>query len=99
MLEIQAFLRSYALFLVAMALLACVEALLPLTRERTWRRRHLLPNLALAALTLGSNLVLFAGALLITGWLASRGFGVLAGAALPPLALTAIGIVALDAAT
>ena len=70
-----------------MALLSLLETLLPLARERTWRRRHLLPNLALVALTLGLNFALNAGAVLVSAWLGSRGFGLLAGGALPPLAL------------
>ena len=99
MLEINTFLRGYALLLAAMAMLAIVETLLPFSRKREWRRRHLPPNLGLAALTLGLNFAFNAGAVLITGWLGSRGFGVLAGAALPPLAMMAIGFVVLDAAT
>ena len=99
MLEINAFLRGYAPLLAAMAILASLETLLPFSRKREWRRRHLLPNLGLGALTLGLNFALNAGVLLITGWLASRGVGALADAALPPLAMTAIGFVVLDAAT
>jgi len=87
---IDAFLRGVAVLLAVMAMLAIVETLLPLSRKREWRRRHLLPNLQMAAVTLGLNFAFNAGAVLITGWLASRGFGVLAGAALPPLPTLAI---------
>lgn len=97
--EIDAFLRRSALLLLAMAMLAIVETLLPFSRKREWRRRHLLPNLQLAAVTLGLNFAFNAGAMLITEWLTARGFGLLAGAAVPPLAITAIGFVVLDAAT
>ena len=96
---IDVFLRGVAVLLAVMAMLAIVETLLPFSRKREWRRRHLLPNLQMAAVTLGLNFAFNAGAVLITGWFASRGFGVLAGAALPPLAMTAIGFAVLDAAT
>jgi sterol desaturase/sphingolipid hydroxylase (fatty acid hydroxylase superfamily) len=82
-----------------MAMLTLVETLLPFSRKREWRRRHRVPNLQLAAVTLGLNLAFNAGAVLITGWLTARGFGLLAGVAVPPLAMTAIGFVVLDAAT
>ena len=94
-----AFVRNVAVLLAAMAMLAIFETLVPFSRKREWRRRHLLPNLQLGAVTLGLNLVFNAGAVLITGWLTARSFGLLAGAAVPPLAMTAIGFAALDAAT
>ena len=96
---IDAYLRNVAILLAAMAMLSIVETLVPFSRKREWRRRHRVPNLQLAAVTLGLNFVFNAGAVLITGWLAARGFGLLAGAAVPPLAMTAIGFVVLDAAT
>ncbi len=95
----QTFLRNVAVLLAAMAMLSIFETLLPFSRKREWRRRHRVPNLQLAAVTLGLNFALNAGAVLITGWLCARGFGLLAGAAVPPLAMTAIGFVVLDAAT
>jgi len=96
---IDAYLRNVSVLLAAMAMLTIVETLVPFSRKREWRRRHRVPNLQLAAVTLGLNFVFNAGAVLITGWLAARGFGLLAGAAVPPLAMTAIGFVVLDAAT
>jgi sterol desaturase/sphingolipid hydroxylase (fatty acid hydroxylase superfamily) len=96
---IDAFLRSSALLLGAIALLSVVETWLPLSRKQEWRRLHRLPNLQLATLTLGLNFALNAGAVGITAWLASNEFGLLHGAALPPFAMTAIGIGVLDGAT
>jgi sterol desaturase/sphingolipid hydroxylase (fatty acid hydroxylase superfamily) len=96
---LDALLRNSAALLAVMALLSLVETLLPLARDREWRRRHWIPNLALVALTLGLYSVFNAGAVLVSVWLASRGFGLLAGVPLPPLAAVGIGIVALDAAT
>ena len=97
--QAEAILRGYGLLFAVMAALAVIETLLPLAREREWRRRHLAPNLALAALTLALNLALNAGAVLVSAWLAARGVGLLAGSALSPLALTGIALVALDGAT
>ena len=92
-------LRSIGSILAVMALVAALETLLPFVRKSDWRRRHRLPNLALVALTLSLNFALQAGALLLTAWLGGRGVGLLAGVALPPLAMLLLGIIALDAST
>ena len=97
--SLDAFFRNEALLLAAMALLALVETLLPFARSRAGRQRPRLPNLALVTLTLACNFVLNAGAVLATALLAARGVGLLAGASLPPLAASVIGVVALDAST
>ncbi len=88
-----------ATILAGMALLSLLETLLPLARERAWRRRHWLPNLALVALTLALNFAFNAGAVLISDWLTSRGFALLSGSALPLATLILIGVFALDAST
>jgi sterol desaturase/sphingolipid hydroxylase (fatty acid hydroxylase superfamily) len=99
MMTVDAFLRSVAVILAAMALLAVVETLLPLSRKHDWRRRHLIPNLKLVALTLGLNFALNAGAVLMTAWLASHGFALLSSAPLPPLVTLLTGFIVLDAST
>jgi sterol desaturase/sphingolipid hydroxylase (fatty acid hydroxylase superfamily) len=96
---IDAFLQSAGAILVGMALLSILETLLPYVRKPDWRRRHRAPNLALVALTLSLNFAFNAGAVLVSVWLAERGFGLLAGAALPPLAMILLGILVLDGAT
>jgi sterol desaturase/sphingolipid hydroxylase (fatty acid hydroxylase superfamily) len=73
--------------------------MLPFFRKPDARRRHAIPNLLLIALTLWLNVTFNAGAVLVTAWLTSRGFGLLSGASLPPLAMVLIGILALDAST
>lgn len=96
---IDAFLQSAGAILVGMALLSILETLLPYVRKADWRRRHRAPNLALVALTLSLNFAFNAGAVLVSVWLAERGFGLLAGVALPPLAMILLGILVLDGST
>jgi len=94
-----AFLPGVGAILAGMALLSVLETLLPFVRKADWRRRHRLPNLSLVALTLSLNFAFNAGAVLVSAWLAERGFGLLAGATLPPLAMVLLGILVLDAST
>jgi sterol desaturase/sphingolipid hydroxylase (fatty acid hydroxylase superfamily) len=96
---IDAFLQSAGAILVGMALLSILETLLPYVRKPDWRRRHRAPNLALVALTLSLNFAFNAGAVLISVWLEARGVGLLAGVALPPLAMLLLGILVLDGST
>jgi sterol desaturase/sphingolipid hydroxylase (fatty acid hydroxylase superfamily) len=96
---IDAFLRNVAAILVGMALLSILETLLPYVRKPEWRRRHRAPNLALVALTLSLNFAFNAGAVLVTAWLEARGVGLLAGTAVPPLAMILLGIFVLDGST
>jgi sterol desaturase/sphingolipid hydroxylase (fatty acid hydroxylase superfamily) len=93
------FLRSAGAILAAMAALSLLETLLPLMRRPDRRRLHRAPNLALVVLTLALNLAFNAGAVLLAGWLGAQGFELLAGAALPPLAVWLIALVALDGST
>jgi sterol desaturase/sphingolipid hydroxylase (fatty acid hydroxylase superfamily) len=99
MMTIDAFLRNIGVVLAVMALLSLLETALPFVRKKEWRRRHCLPNLQLVALTLGLNVAFNAGAVIVTAWLTLRGFGLLSAAPLPPLAMVAIGVIALDAST
>jgi sterol desaturase/sphingolipid hydroxylase (fatty acid hydroxylase superfamily) len=96
---LDAFLRSSATLLGLMALLSLLETLLPFARERAWRKRHWLPNLAFLGLTLSLSFACNAGAVLVSAWLHTRGVGLLAGAALSPAAWLLIGVFALDAST
>jgi sterol desaturase/sphingolipid hydroxylase (fatty acid hydroxylase superfamily) len=96
---IDAFLPNVAAILLGMALLSILETLLPFIRKPDWRRRHRAPNLALVALTLSLNFAYNAGAVLATAWLEARGIGLLAGVAVPPLAMILLGILVLDGST
>lgn len=96
---IDAFLRSAGAVLAVMFLLSVIETLLPLVRKPELGRRHRIPNLALVVLTLALNFAFNAGAVLVTAWLGVHGFGLLAGATLPPLAMVLLGILVLDAST
>jgi sterol desaturase/sphingolipid hydroxylase (fatty acid hydroxylase superfamily) len=97
--ETSDFLRSAGGILAAMAALSLLETLLPLMRRPDRRRLHRAPNLALVVLTLALNFAFNAGAVLLAGWLGAQGFGLLAGAALPPLAVWLIALLALDGST
>jgi sterol desaturase/sphingolipid hydroxylase (fatty acid hydroxylase superfamily) len=98
MMTIGAFLRSSTLLIAAMAVLALVETFVPFF-TKDWRRRHLLPNLLLTAVTLSLNFAFNAGAVLVTMALAERRFGLFATAHLPRLAGVLLSIIALDAST
>ena len=93
------FLRNAAGILAAMAALSLLETLLPLMRRPDRRRLHSAANLPLIALTLSFNFALNAGAVLLAGWLGTQGSGLLAGAALPPLGMLAVALIALDFST
>jgi sterol desaturase/sphingolipid hydroxylase (fatty acid hydroxylase superfamily) len=82
--------------LAAMAVVAAVEALIPLHARGRWARAHLAPNLALTAITFATNSFLNAALLAGLFWLEQRGFGLLNALALPPLAAGALAVVLLD---
>jgi sterol desaturase/sphingolipid hydroxylase (fatty acid hydroxylase superfamily) len=92
------FLQNLGLLLAAMVFLALLETALPFFGT-DWRRRHAGPNLALTAMTLSLNLGFNAASVLVTAWLSSRGFGLLASASLNSAATVLVGIVVLDAST
>ncbi|HXK22094.1 MAG TPA: sterol desaturase family protein [Myxococcota bacterium] len=92
-------LTSTAWILAAMALVAALERFVPLHVRARERRAHLVPNLALTAITFAVNALLTAA--LVTGLagLESRDLGLLRALALPAWASIAAAIVALDFAT
>jgi len=98
MMTLDTFLRSTSFLLGLMALLAVLETALPFAKKN-WRKRHAVPNLLFTAVTLAMNLAFNAGAVLIAAWLAERHIGVLSDVALPPIAMTALAVVILDACT
>ena len=82
--------------LVAMAVVAGIETLLPLHAPGRWNRAHLAPNLALTFLTFGTNFLLNAAVVAGIVWLEDRGFGLLGALSLPPLVAGGSAIVVLD---
>src|SRR5258705_13755146 len=89
-------LSTIGIILAAMAIVAVVEAAIPLHARGQWHRRHLGPNLALPFLTFGTNIFLNVGLLAIVVWLESVGFGLLHWLALPSLVAAVIAVAALD---
>jgi sterol desaturase/sphingolipid hydroxylase (fatty acid hydroxylase superfamily) len=87
---------TIAAIFAGMALVASIEIAIPLHARGRWNRAHLGPNLALTLLAIATSAILNTGLLLALGGLRARGFGVLQGAALPPLLLGAIAVVVLD---
>jgi len=68
---------TVGVILAAMALVALIEAAIPLHARGRWNRAHLGPNLALTLLTFATN-ALFSGALVMTlVRLETEGFGLL----------------------
>jgi sterol desaturase/sphingolipid hydroxylase (fatty acid hydroxylase superfamily) len=82
--------------LAGMVILTAVEALVPLHARGRWSRAHLGPNLALTAITFATNLLWNIGVLALLVWLESRNFGLLRWLSPPPLAATALAVLAFD---
>ncbi len=87
---------TVGIILAAMALVALVEAAIPLHARGRWNRAHLGPNLALTFLTFATN-VLFSGVLVMAlVRLETDGFGLLRLLALGPWASAVVAVLALD---
>jgi sterol desaturase/sphingolipid hydroxylase (fatty acid hydroxylase superfamily) len=89
-------LASIGLILLVMALVAAIEALIPLHARGRWGRAHLWPNLALTVITFATNLVLNAGLVFGLVWLQARGLGLLNAIAVAPWVAVAIVVLGLD---
>jgi sterol desaturase/sphingolipid hydroxylase (fatty acid hydroxylase superfamily) len=83
----------------AMALLAGIEAAVPLHVRGGWNRRHLRPNLALTGITFGINAVLNVAMAMALAWQAEHRIGLLHADAVSPLVATAVVVLVLDFAT
>ena len=90
---------TMGVILAAMAVLAGVEALIPLRARAGWHRRHLGPNLALTGITFALNAVLNVAMAATLEWQAKQGIGLLHIRATPPLLATAVVVLVLDFAT
>jgi hypothetical protein len=87
---------TIALILVAMAIIAAVEAVVPLHARAGWHRDHLGPNLALTFLTFATNALLNLGLLALVLVLETHGVGLLRRLPLSPLASAAVAVAAFD---
>ena len=84
--------------LAGMAILAAIEALVPLHARGLWNRAHLGPNLALTGITFATNLLWNAAVLALVIWLEANGFGLLRWLSVPALPAAILAIAAFDLA-
>src|SRR5262245_39400292 len=92
--------RSLAFVVVAMALLALIETIVPFQPSLGRRRRHLGVNLGLSVLTLALNGFFAMNAARVLAWSTEHGFGLLAKLEVPGGAVSiVVGILILDAST
>jgi sterol desaturase/sphingolipid hydroxylase (fatty acid hydroxylase superfamily) len=89
-------LTTIAGILGAMAVVALIEAAIPLHPRGRWNRAHLGPNLALTFVTFATNLVFNAAVVVGLIRLEARGVGLLHWFSLPPLLAGAVVLVGLD---
>jgi sterol desaturase/sphingolipid hydroxylase (fatty acid hydroxylase superfamily) len=89
---------TIVLILVAMGIVAALEAAVPLHARERWHRDHLGPNLALTFLTFATNAILNAGLLGLVFVLEAHDVGLLRWLSLPPLASAVIAVAAFDLA-
>ena len=80
----------------AMAVIALIEAIVPLHARGRWGRFHLLPNLALTFTTFGTNILMNAAIVMALAWMYSNRLGLLRNAAVGPTAESIIVSVLLD---
>jgi sterol desaturase/sphingolipid hydroxylase (fatty acid hydroxylase superfamily) len=79
-----------------MALLAALEAAIPLRTRGSWNRVHLAPNLLLTLITFASNAVFNSGLVLLLRWQAASGVGLLHALAPNSVLAAAVVVLALD---
>lgn len=87
---------SIGAIVTAMAVVAAVEAGVPLHPRDRWSGAHLGPNLTLTAVTFATNLLLNVALVMSLIRLQPTGFGLLHTIALPPLATGVLAVFALD---
>ena len=85
--------------LAAMALVAALEAAIPLRARGRWGRAHLGPNLGLTLLTFVTYALLGGALVAALAWLQALGFGLLPRLALPPTLGVLAAVAALDLST
>jgi sterol desaturase/sphingolipid hydroxylase (fatty acid hydroxylase superfamily) len=82
--------------LAAMAVVAAIEAAIPLHARGRWSRAHLGPNMALTFITFATNAFFNAALVIALMWLQTNRLGLLHVVTLPPLLAGGIAVVALD---
>jgi sterol desaturase/sphingolipid hydroxylase (fatty acid hydroxylase superfamily) len=93
---VQSILFTVGTIVAAMAIVALVELAIPLQRRGHWSKAHLVPNLALTAITFATSALFNAGLVAVLFWLEADRLGMLPLLALPSLAAAAIAVVVLD---
>jgi sterol desaturase/sphingolipid hydroxylase (fatty acid hydroxylase superfamily) len=91
----QAF-TSIGIFLAMMAVIAVIEVAIPLHARNRWNGAHLVPNLALTATYIATNLLFTAIIVLMLIWLNAIGFGLFNAVAVDPLLELAAAVLILD---
>jgi len=89
-------LSTVGAIVVVMAVVAGLEAMIPLRARDAWSRRHLGPNLLLTLVTFATNAIFNTALVLMLQWQAAARIGVLHALVLPPLPTTAVVVLALD---
>jgi sterol desaturase/sphingolipid hydroxylase (fatty acid hydroxylase superfamily) len=89
-------LTTVGAIVAAMAVVALLEAVIPLHARGRRHREHLWPNLALTGITFATNLLLNTGLLLVLQQVEARNLGLLRWASLDDLTATIVAVVALD---
>jgi sterol desaturase/sphingolipid hydroxylase (fatty acid hydroxylase superfamily) len=84
------------IILGAMALVALIEALIPLHARGRWNKDHLVPNLLLTFITFAISAAFNVALVMALAWFEARGGGLLHLAGLPALLHIGIVVVALD---
>lgn len=96
--EFEAGIKTIGTILAVMAIVALVEAIVPLRERTEWSRRHILPNLAITLLTFATNLMLNVPILIGLVWLERQGYGLLNTVDIDPAAELIVAILVLDLA-
>jgi sterol desaturase/sphingolipid hydroxylase (fatty acid hydroxylase superfamily) len=89
-------LASIGFILVAMAIVALVETVIPLRRRGQWHEAHLGPNLALTFITFATNIVMNVALVGALAWAEARSFGLMHAIGVSPLVGTVVAVLALD---
>jgi sterol desaturase/sphingolipid hydroxylase (fatty acid hydroxylase superfamily) len=79
-----------------MAIMAVIEAVIPLRKRERWGRAHLAPNLILTFITFATNIVFNTALVLALFWLEANGLGLLNTMAIEPLWAIVAAVVILD---